>query len=132
MSTDEDFFKENIVNINQIVGIILLAGTIVPVSFILLTLAGIWKVQHWYSCMVIIYTLITGLFTIFFNQYEKTQKLSMYFGMISVIGFVFLLGTNNLILLTLSFCMAPFLSCIYYKRNFTNIVCAVNFFCWNK
>ena len=43
------FFTENVVNVNAMVRKVMAFTVIVPISFIILTLAGIWIVPHVYS-----------------------------------------------------------------------------------
>ena len=51
----------------------------------------------------------------------------MYLGLIAVSGFVFLLGMKGVIVVTVSFAFASFLSCLYYNRRLTNVITIVNF-----
>lgn len=126
--TDEEFFNENIVRVNRMVEKILFAGLIVPVSFLVLTLIGLWRVPYSYSLLIIIVTFAAALITFFLNRWEKGQIISMYFGIFATSVFVFLLGFKGVIVITVSYAFAPFISCLYYNRKLTNITTIVNFF----
>ena len=128
--TEEDsFFTENIVNINKKIYIILFCALIVPVSFVTLTHVGVWYVPTPYAAMIFSYTLIMALSCFFLNKSGKKvlQSVSMYLGLIAISGFVFLLGMKGVIVLTISWAFAPFISCLYYNRRLTRITTYINF-----
>ena len=129
--TEQDsFFTENIVNINKKIYIILFCALIVPVSFVVLTHVGVWYVPTPYAVMILLYTLIMAFTCFILNKTgnRKLQNVSMYLGLIAISGFVFLLGMKGVIVLTISWAFAPFISCLYYNRRLTRITTTINFF----
>ncbi len=128
--TEEDsFFTENIVNINKKIYIILFCALIVPVSFVVLTRVGVWYVPTPYAAIIFIYTLVMASICFVLNKTGKKilQSISMYLGLIAISGFVFLLGMKGVIVLTISWAFAPFISCLYYNRRLTRITTYINF-----
>ena len=128
--TEEDaFFIENIVNINKRIYIILFCALIVPVSFVILTHVGVWYVPTLYAAMIFGYTLVMAFICFFLNKTGKKtlQYVTMYLGLIAISGFVFLLGFKGVIVLTISWAFAPFISCLYYNRRLTRITTIINF-----
>ena len=128
--TEEDsFFIENIVNINKRIYVILFWALIVPVSFVALTYVGVWYVPTLYAAMIFGYTLVMAFICFFLNKTGKKtlQYVTMYLGLIAISGFVFLLGFKGVIVLTISWAFAPFISCLYYNRRLTRITTIINF-----
>ena len=128
--TEEDsFFTENIVKINKKIYIILFCALIVSVAFVVLTHVGVWYVPTPYAVMIFSYTLAMALCCFFLNKTGKKvlQSVSMYLGLIAISGFVFLLGMKGVIVLTISWAFAPFISCLYYNRRLTRITTIINF-----
>ncbi|BDC94340.1 HD-GYP domain-containing protein [Treponema bryantii] len=129
--TEEDsFFTENIVNINKKIYTILFCALIVPISFVVLTYVGVWYVPTPYAFMILIYTLVMAFTCFILNKTwnKKLQYVSMYLGLLAISGFVFLLGMKGVIVLTISWAFAPFISCLYYNRKLTRITTTINFF----
>lgn len=129
--TEEDsFFTENIVNINKKIYTILFCALIVPISFFVLTHVGVWYVPTPYAFMILIYTLVMAFTCFILNKTwnKKLQYVSMYLGLLAISGFVFLLGMKGVIVLTISWAFAPFISCLYYNRKLTRITTTINFF----
>ena len=128
--TEEDsFFTENIVNINKKIYHILFCALIVPVSFVALTRVGVWYVPTPYAAIIFIYTLVMASICFVLNKTGKRilQSISMYLGLIAISGFVFFLGMKGVIVLTISYAFAPFISCLYYNRRLTRITTIINF-----
>ena len=128
--TEEDsFFTENIVNINKKIYSILFCALIVPVSFVVLTRVGVWYVPTPYAVVIFVYTLVMASICFVLNKTGKRilQSISMYLGLIAISGFVFLLGMKGVIVLTISWAFAPFISCLYYNRRLTRITTVINF-----
>lgn len=124
--TDEEFFNENIVSVNKMVEKILFAAAIVPVLFIILSMARIWVVPHKYSLFVLTITLVNALIVFLLNRTVKCQIISMYYGLFATTVFVFLLGYKGIILVTVSYAAPPFISCLYYNKVLTNITTVLN------
>ncbi len=127
--TDDSFFVENIVNINKKITLILFCANIVPILFIVLTVAGVWFVPTFYAVLLIIYSTIFAGICFFLNKSSKKnlQYVSMYLGLFAVSGFVFLLGMKGVIVVTVSYVFATFLSCLYYNHRLTIITTVLNF-----
>ena len=117
---DELFFTENVVNVNAMVRKVMAATVIVPISFIILTLAGIWIVPYNYSIAMLCLSVVIYLILLLANKNPKLQVFSMYFGILSAVLYVDLLGYNKVINITITYGCAPFLSCLYYNRKLTN------------
>ena len=127
--TDDSFFTENIVNINKRITTILFCAISVPVFFVLLTYLGVWYVPTFYAVIIFSYTFIMASICFFLNRSSKkvVQYISMYLALFAVSGFVFLLGIKGVIVLTISWSFAPFISCLYYNRRLTRITTIVSF-----
>ena len=127
--TDDSFFTENIVNINKRIYIILFWTLIVPVSFVALTQVGVWYVPTPYAAMIFIYSLAMAFICMVLNKTgnKNLQSVTMYLGLIGISVFVFLLGMKGVIVLTISWAFAPFISCLYYNRRLTRITTIINF-----
>lgn len=127
--TDESFFQDNVVNINKRINLILFCAEIVPISFVLLTYIGVWYVPTAYAMMIVAYDTFFAAVCFFLNRSSKknVQLVSMYLGLIGVSIFVFLLGMKGVIVLTVSYAFASFLSCLYYNRRLTFIITTINF-----
>lgn len=127
LSNDESFFNENVVNINSIVAKIILCSSIVPVTFVIMTLLGVWVVPHLYS--IFIFSYCFGFSTVFLilNKYKKGQIICMYLEILVCIFFVNILGIKNIINISIAYCFAPFISCLYYNRRLTNITCIITY-----
>lgn len=129
--TDDLFFSENISKINKSIDAVLFAATSVPLAFIVFTLINIWIVPYNYSVMVLAYTFTVAVIQFALNHSKDNklfQTISKYFGIFAIIGFVDLLGYKNVIIVTISFAFAPFFSCLYYDRRFTNIISVIDYF----
>ena len=129
ITEEEAFFTENIVNINKRIYTILYCALLVPVTFVVLTYVGVWYVPTPYAAMIFIYTLAMASICLFLTKTsrKKLQYVSMYLGLIAISGFVFLLGMKGVIVLTISWAFAPFISCLYYNRRLTRITTFINF-----
>lgn len=126
--TNEEFFNDNIVDVNKRVFIILLSSVLVAVSFIVLTAIGLWIVPNRYSIFLAVYSVASSLIVHILNQFPKTQITSMYCGIMASSFFVFLLGKEGYINITVAYAFGPFLSCLYYNRRLTKITTIANFF----
>ncbi|MCH5293044.1 MAG: HD domain-containing protein [Treponema sp.] len=128
MSTqDELFFTENVVNVNRMVRKIIAATIIVPISFLVLTLAGIWIIPYGYSLMVLGVTIFIYLVLAVTTRNPRLQIFSMYFSIISAIIYVDILDYNEVIIITITYCCASFLSCLYYNKRFTRLTSLISF-----
>ena len=117
--TTELFFNENIRSVNKVVEILLLTCALVPLAFCILTLCGIWRVPHSYSAIIFSYSIICFLFAHWLNRYPRTQKIGMYFGIITTALFVELLAVRNIIQVNITYAAVPFLSCLYFNKKIT-------------
>ena len=127
--TDESFFQDNVIDINKKINLILFCADIVPISFVILTYIGIWYVPTSYAAIIFIYDTAFSVLCYFLNRTSKksVQIVSMYMGLIGVSIFVFLLGMKGVIVVTISYAFASFLSCLYYNRRLTFIITTINF-----
>ena len=101
--TDEFFFNENIVNVNKKLRTILFCTIPIPILFALLSAIDIWIVPHAYSLMVFLYSTILSFLYHFLLKKNVNQQFLMYFGIFIATGFVFLLGNEGIITITISF-----------------------------
>ena len=127
--TDDSFFIENIVNINKKIDTILFCAIAVPVFFVVLTYIGVWYVPTFYAVIIFLYTLVMATICLILNRSSNktVQYVSMYLGLIAISGFVVLLGIKGVIVLTISWAFAPFISCLYYNRRLTRITTILSF-----
>lgn len=126
--TDKSFFNENIVNVNKKVNIILFCTIPVPIIFAVLSAVGLWIVPPMYSLSVFLYSTILSLLYLFLMKKNFNQVLLMYIGILATSGFVFLLGYEGIITITISFAFPPFITCLYYNRRatrYTTIACFI-------
>ena len=119
MNETEDFFNENIRSVNKVVEIIILTCAAVPLAFCILTLCGIWRVPHTYSASIFLYSICCFFIAHWLNKFQKTQKVGMYFGIISTALFVELLAVRNIIQVNITYAAVPFLSCLYFNKKIT-------------
>ena len=125
---DEAFFNENIVNVNKKVNIILFCTIPVPIVFAILSAIDVWIVPHIYSLGVFLYSTIFSFLYKFLIKKNFNQVFLMYLGIFATSGFVFLLGFEGIITITISFAFPPFITCLYYNRRvtkYTTLVCFV-------
>ena len=125
---DETFFNENIVNVNKKVCTILFCTIPVPVIFAVLSAVDIWIVPHAYSLSVFIYSTSLSFLYRFLIKKNFNQIFLMYMGILASSGFVFLLGFEGIITITISFAFPPFITCLYYNRKvtkYTTLVCFI-------
>lgn len=124
---DRTFFNENIVNVNKKVNVILFCTIPVPIIFAILSAAGIWIVPNSYSLIVFLYSTILSILYFFLIKMNFNQVLLMYIGIFSTSGFVFLLGYEGIITITISFAFPPFITCLYYNRRATQYTTSICF-----
>ena len=125
-SNDKSFFFFFIVNVNKKVNMILFCTIPVPIVFAVLSVAGLWIVPHLYSLTVFLYSTIISFLYMFMIKKNFNQVLLMYMGILATSGFVFLLGYEGIITITISFAFPPFITCLYYNRRatrYTTIAC---------
>lgn len=126
--TDKSFFNENIVNVNKKVNIILFCTIPVPIIFAVLSAVGLWIVPPMYSLSVFLYSTILSFLYLFLMKKNFNQVLLMYIGILATSGFVFLLGYEGIITITISFAFPPMITCLYYNRRatrYTTIACFI-------
>ena len=127
-NNDETFFNENIVNVNKKVNTILFCTIPVPIVFAFLSAINVWIVPHTYSFSVFLYSTIFSFLYKFLIKKNFNQVFLMYLGIFATSGFVFLLGFEGIITITISFAFPPFITCLYYNRRvtkYTTLVCFV-------
>ena len=125
---NESFFEDNIVNVNKKVSKILFCTIPVPIVFAVFSAINIWIVPHSYSLCVFLYSTILSFLYWFLIKKDFNQLFLMYMGIFATSGFVFLLGYEGIITITVSFAFPPFITCLYYNRRitrYTTIVCFI-------
>ena len=125
--TDVSFFRDNIVSVNKMVEKVMFFSIFVPIAFIVLTHLGIWFVPNLYSVCLISFSFISTAILHFLNKREIHQKFSMYLGVVCAILFVDYLGFNSVIVITISYGFATFISCLYYDRKLTIVTTIVTY-----
>lgn len=124
---EQDFFYENISRVNKIVQTILFCATVVPVIFLLLSLLKIFRMSLMYSFCVFAYIFSCSIIEVFLNGEERLKKVSMYFGLLSCCGVVFLLFANKTVNPSISLAIIPIVSCLYYNKRLTVFINIVDF-----
>ena len=127
-NNDETFFNENIVNVNKKVNTILFCTIPVPIVFAIFSIIDVWIVPHAYSLSVFLYSTFFSFLYRFLIKKNFNQIFLMYLGIFATSGFVFLLGFEGIITITISFAFPPFITCLYYNRRitkYTTLVCFV-------
>lgn len=127
MDNNEIIFEQNIARINGLVSKILLLTVIVPVSFYILTIAGIWFVPNSYCIFMLFYSLLSFGLVEVLNKFKRFQTLTMYLGMLLTAGFIQFLGVNKYINVTVTYAAVPFISCLYFNRKLTISATIISF-----
>ena len=125
---DKTFFDENIDKVNKKVNIILFCTIPVPVVFAILSAVDVWIVPHLYSLSVFLYSTVLSIVYYMLIKKQFNQVFLMYMGILAASGFVFLLGYEGIITITISFAFPPFITCLYYNRKatrYTTIACFI-------
>lgn len=125
---DDEFFQENLVNVNKTVLIILICAIAVPISFALGNILFIWYVPYSFCIAMLIYEIIAALIMFFLNKYKKTQRIAQYFGVIAASAFVALMASRGIIRLSISYAFGTIISCLYYNRPLTIFTCIFDYF----
>ena len=128
MSVNDDaYFLENVVDVNKKVKNIFIGTIFVPITFIVLTIAGLWIVPHSYSLSILLYCLsITAIYILLIKK-NVNPLLLMYLGVIFSSMFVFLLSMDGIILISISYSFPPFVACLYYNKRLTRTTTVVCF-----
>ena len=125
--TRSQVFDENITNVNAMILKIMAFTAIVPLSFIILTVAGVWAVPHTYSVGILVYCVLSTSLLVLFNHLPSFEKITMYSSIFAAMIFVDLLGAKSVITVTIAYGFAPFLTCLYYNVRLTRISNLINF-----
>lgn len=126
-NTNELFFRQNLRRTNLMVSKILFCTSIVPLSFIILTLVKIWAVPHKFSFTVLSFSIFASIIDFLLLKTNRFERLTMFLGLIATIIFVMLLGSKNVIILSISYGIVPFISCLYYNKKLTTSINLVNY-----
>ncbi|MCQ2589204.1 MAG: HD domain-containing protein [Treponema sp.] len=130
MATNHDyFFNKNIANINKSISKILFALITVPVILLIGSLVNFFPYKISYIIFLLIFQILDALIHLYLTKKENTifLTISKYFGMISITAFIYLLGSAKLVNLTISFAIAPFLSCLYYDKKFSQQIILIQY-----
>lgn len=125
--TQSRLFDENVGKVNSMICKVMAFSVLVPVSFIVFTLAGLWNVPHAYSVMMVLYSLFSSIVLYWLNRIPSLQSFTTYAGLVSAMLFVALLGVKSVIVITISYAFVPVLSCFYYNVRLTRIINLVSF-----
>jgi len=123
---EREFFESNAKRVNKIIDLILFVALIVPVSFIVLTLIGVWAVPHTYSFALLLITLASAFILLLMNKFLANYKIPMFFGLLACSIFIFKIGYKPFIAISLSFAFVPFISCLYLNKKLTNVISVLN------
>ena len=126
-ASQSQLFDENVGMVNSMILRVMEFAVLVPLSFIIFTIAGLWDVPHSYSTILIVYTIIVSTVLYFLNKAPHLQGLTVYAGLIGSMFFVCLLGVKSVIVITISYAFVPVLSCFYYNVKLTRIMNLANF-----
>ena len=126
-ASQSQLFDENVGRVNSMILRVMEFAVLVPLSFIIFTIAGLWDVPHSYSTILIVYTIIVSTVLYFLNKAPHLQGLTVYAGLIGSMFFVCLLGVKSVIVITISYAFVPVLSCFYYNVKLTRIMNLANF-----
>lgn len=124
--TDQEFFNENIVKVNRMVCILLLCSVIVPISFFILTFAGLWAVPYLYSLLLFSIGVVFSAIIYVLNKRKKTQFIAMWVGSLATSVLIFMYGIQGTIGITIAYCFPPIVSCLYYNKKLTNVTTLFN------
>ena len=125
--TQSRLFDENVGKVNSMICKIMAFSVLVPLSFIIFTLAGLWNVPHSYSILLAVYSLFVTIILFLLNRTSSLQSFTTYAGLICSMLFVALLGVKSVIVITISYAFIPVLSCFYYNVKLTRIMNLINF-----
>ena len=125
--TQSRLFDENVGKVNSMICKIMAFSVLVPLSFIIFTLAGLWNVPHSYSILLAGYSLFVTIILFLLNRTSSLQSFTAYAGLICSMLFVALLGVKSVIVITISYAFIPVLSCFYYNVKLTRIMNLINF-----
>lgn len=109
------------------VNVVLLCTIAVPAMFITLTLCGIWAVPHDYSLLMLGVSIAIFVIDRLLIHSGKFEIFTTYFGLMGASFFIMLMGSRNVIILSISYGIVPFISCLYYNRRLTSIITVANY-----
>ena len=117
---DEEFFKTNIVNVNNKIAIFLWSSLLVPIFFFIFNQTGIFEINKTLIVILFVTSLLGAVIHTLLNKPSNTlQYIRMYYGILSTAIFIDTVSYSSNIAISVTFCLAPFLSCIYYNRHLT-------------
>lgn len=121
---DENFFEENVVNINKKFTKFLFWMTFIPIFLFVFTKIGVFEIPDVASVSIFAYTVIAFVLDFLFakSKSKSVQSFLMYFGLYAIEIFIVLMGAEGAIGIYLTFGLVPVLSCLYYNRKLTNII----------
>jgi len=125
---DDEFFQENLVNVNKTVLLILVYAIAVPFSFAIGNLFFIWYVPYSFCVAMLIYEIIAAAIMFFLSKFQRTQRIAQYFGVIAASGFVALMASRGVVRLSISYAFGTIISCLYYNRPLTIVTCIFDYF----
>ncbi|MGN0730209.1 HD-GYP domain-containing protein [Treponema sp.] len=122
---DEEFFAENIENVNRLTTGILLLGNVLAPLFIIISRIGIFEIPYSYSIslgiIIVLFSIIQSIFVYVF----RWHRIPMFFGLFVMAAILAYMGTNGHIGINISYVLVVFLSCLYYNVVLTRFIALV-------
>ncbi|WP_191017942.1 HD-GYP domain-containing protein [Treponema zioleckii] len=116
---DDEFFSENITNINKMVSKILLSANVIPLLFLVLTPLGVFEISYKGILQTFAYTLSFSGISYFLQKRPGAQKFLMHFDLIGIALFIAILGSRAKIGIYIAYGFIPFIACLYYNKKLT-------------
>lgn len=124
----EEFFEQNVININKICGKIIISVIIVPILLSLCVKLGLFTMPlDW----LFLFSLILIPYAIFQNlliRFCKNQILNTYVTLFGLEILVAFLGSNGYVNIYISCALIPVISCLYFNPKLTGIVTVFSYF----
>ena len=124
----EEFFEQNVININKICGKIIISVLIVPILLTLCVKVGFFTMPlDWlllFSLILIPYAILQNLLI----RYCKNQLLNTYVTLFGLEILVAFLGSNGYVNIYISCALIPVISCLYFNPKLTGVVTVFSYF----
>lgn len=122
---DEEFFAENIENVNRLTTGILLLGNVLAPLLIIISRIGIFEIPYSYSVtlgiVIALFSIVQSIFVYIF----RWHRIPMVFGLCVMAAILAYMGTNGHIGINISYALVVFLSCLYYNAVLTRCIALV-------
>lgn len=127
MSSDDEFYSENIEVINRICSSIILFSNLLGPAFLILTYIGIFKIPVLYSVVVICLIAPVSVLHLLCVYKFKFQKFAMYLGLVGMSMIVGLMGSQFHIGIYIGYSLVLFMSCLYYNMRLTVFIAVFDY-----